>query len=513
LRFPWGRLHATPWERSANEAAPEWPPSPWRLLRALYSVAKFRCPDLDAAVVERLLGHLASPPAFRLPPHAVAHTRHYFPDPAHRSGESGATDKVFDAFVVLPAGEPVEIRWSDVELDPEERGALATLLDNLPFLGRAESLCDASIVEENPTDREAWIQPQPEAAQVGEGTLARVLTPQVPLDLPRLLATTKEVRGEGFVEPPGSQRVRYVVPAREAPAAAAHRRRQPKPTVAVLGVSSNVLPHITASLVMCELLQKSVQGQFGRLTKGLASPTLSGHSADGARRRDQHLHAHYLALPRATTRPVPDEAEAVRQDQDQRALPNPRWIDRFVIWAPEGLGDDEVRAIVAVRELKPGTRAEAEGAKELRRVDVRLEALGSVPILGEEYQHPTRTWRSITPFITSRNVNDAMRRRYQDPDERWAAFLVQEVKREAALRGLPDVEVTTMPAAEGLRWLAFRRHRAYKGERRVGAPRGDGFTLRFADPVPGPVALGALSHFGLGLFVPAAGGSPSSEVS
>ena len=40
IRFPLGRYHATPWDRSVNEGAVEWPPSPWRLLRAL--VASYR---------------------------------------------------------------------------------------------------------------------------------------------------------------------------------------------------------------------------------------------------------------------------------------------------------------------------------------------------------------------------------------------------------------------------------------------------------------------------------------
>ena len=34
LTFPGGQFHATPWGHHVNEALPEWPPSPWRLLRA-----------------------------------------------------------------------------------------------------------------------------------------------------------------------------------------------------------------------------------------------------------------------------------------------------------------------------------------------------------------------------------------------------------------------------------------------------------------------------------------------
>src|SRR5437867_3663314 len=35
LRFPGRRYHATPWGHHVNEGLIEWPPSPWRLLRAL----------------------------------------------------------------------------------------------------------------------------------------------------------------------------------------------------------------------------------------------------------------------------------------------------------------------------------------------------------------------------------------------------------------------------------------------------------------------------------------------
>ena len=36
--FPFGRYHATPWDRAANDGSVEWPPAPWRILRTLYVV-------------------------------------------------------------------------------------------------------------------------------------------------------------------------------------------------------------------------------------------------------------------------------------------------------------------------------------------------------------------------------------------------------------------------------------------------------------------------------------------
>ena len=49
FRFPLGRYHANPWDRAVNEGATEWPPSPWRILRALVATWHTRWPDLPAA--------------------------------------------------------------------------------------------------------------------------------------------------------------------------------------------------------------------------------------------------------------------------------------------------------------------------------------------------------------------------------------------------------------------------------------------------------------------------------
>ena len=45
LTFPSGRYHATAWGHHVNEGVPEWPPSPYRLVRALYDVWKRKRPD------------------------------------------------------------------------------------------------------------------------------------------------------------------------------------------------------------------------------------------------------------------------------------------------------------------------------------------------------------------------------------------------------------------------------------------------------------------------------------
>ena len=79
VRFIAGGYHATPWGRHVNEGAVEWPPSSWRLLRALIASCKQTMPGVPEERMKRLLTSLSTPPDFRLPKGTPTHTRHYMP--------------------------------------------------------------------------------------------------------------------------------------------------------------------------------------------------------------------------------------------------------------------------------------------------------------------------------------------------------------------------------------------------------------------------------------------------
>jgi CRISPR-associated protein Csb2 len=136
IRFPLGRYHANPWDRAVNEGASEWPPSPWRLLRALAATWHTRWPDLPVSVLEGLLDELGDPPSYRTPPVRTGHTRHYLPDLTHRKGETGRTDLTLDPFLTVRRNDQLLIRW-DADLTGDPRQALAKLAELLPYLGRS----------------------------------------------------------------------------------------------------------------------------------------------------------------------------------------------------------------------------------------------------------------------------------------------------------------------------------------------------------------------------------------
>src|SRR5262245_41855325 len=98
LTFPVGRFHATPWGRHVNEGAVEWPPSPWRILRALIATWHLKATDaVEEQTMRSLILALAQrAPRYRVPAAALAHTRHYMP---YNEGKNEKTTKVFDTFV------------------------------------------------------------------------------------------------------------------------------------------------------------------------------------------------------------------------------------------------------------------------------------------------------------------------------------------------------------------------------------------------------------------------------
>src|SRR6266436_9945855 len=144
LEFLAGRFHANPWGRNVNEGVPEWPPSPYRLLRAVYDAWKRKRAEWPDSRVEPILRKWGSqPPMFHLPPARASHTRSFLNqnerDPAKKT-------LIFDAFVVLSTGSPVLVGWPDVTLENQEAADLAELLSLINYVGRSESWARATIM-------------------------------------------------------------------------------------------------------------------------------------------------------------------------------------------------------------------------------------------------------------------------------------------------------------------------------------------------------------------------------
>lgn len=478
VRFPWGRYHGTPWGRNVNEGVVDWPPEPWRLLRALYATWRARVPELPEATVAPLLDALAEPPEYLVPPYRVAHTRHYYPDAKHGPGGRGAdTDKVFDVFAVMARDAELLVTWPSVV--PGDGGgldALGALCEQLTYLGRADSICQARLVDDGEAVAGARQLPpghqrlcpvavgQAGVVNDGEGRFNRMLAAVRPVALAALEVRPQDLRRKGHLEPPGSRRVRYPV-AEEAATTAPRRSARPtlpKVTAVRLRITTNAPPSPRAALAMTEALRQATLSRFDPEGTGRGSVALFGKDEHGARVDTGHGHAHYLAFTSA-------------------GAPRPA-LDTLLVWAPEELDADDVAALGEVRSLG-GRRFIAD----FRPCRVAIEATGDVTAVAPELTRRSRRWRSFTPYAPPRNVR-------RQPT--WLAHAEAYLHRDLRSVGLPAARIMQ---ARG-DWLAYRRHRP--GEKLRDARRATGFELEFDEPVTGPISLGALRHFGLGLFVP-----------
>jgi len=457
IRFDLGRYHANPWSTHVNEGATEWPPSPWRLIRALYSIARTNLglthqqDALDSAL-RRLIE--SGPPLYELPASRPAHTRHYVPLRTH-SAHRPSTSKIIDAFRAIPPTEELKVWWH-AELRATEGDALKNAAQALGYIGRSESICSARMIAgAGPESPSAW-----PARETEHEDVVPLLCPSTDAELSQIVASVTELRRQRRSLPQGAELTAFAVREPEEPGATAVVDRVTKrPTIAVVRVRGAGRAGFVDAVAVAQALRAAALSHYGRQRDGAASPTLSGR-AGASKRSDHHRHAHYLVLPDASGRRV----------------------DRLVVWCPEGLASAEVSALAAIERLS------IRGLGDSMRV--ALVALGEeatmrLPgVLG-----PARRWESLTPFALTRHPKRRGGRLVDGPED--------QVRSELERRGLQGpVEITLARGS----WHRFRTQKA--GQSRLDRASVFGVRLEFSREVAGPLSLGALCHCGLGLFVP-----------
>ncbi|MCZ7430053.1 type I-U CRISPR-associated protein Csb2 [Micromonospora sp. WMMA1949] len=462
VRWPLGRYHATPWDRSVNEGAVEWPPSPWRILRALVSTWYTRWPELPAPALDALLAQLAEPPLYRTPPTSPGHTRHYLPDIDHVSGQSGSTDLTFDPYLKVPRDEPLLIRWN-ADLTDDQRGILAKLAELLPYLGRADSVCEARLLDPDDTDAlvepdQTWWRPSRDGQQ-----LVRLLAPTAPVQRAVLESTTVETRKQRRTQPSGTHWIGY---SRQEPQRRPTVRTLPNQTL-VTTIRFAVASDAPLTAANGILLADEVHRLSAKLLDGRRAELLGSRGAT-----TNHQHAHWIPIA---------------------AGPEPgARVHSLVVWVPAGLAVAEVARLIQIHSVS-GRRGDGYEVKGLPKVDLLLQATGPVDQVAPELTRSARAWLSLTPYLP---VRYPKRKTLED-------YLTEDIRVEADYRGLPPARVTCLSPEDGLqdRWArGYRRRRL--AERLDKARRGLGLRLEFDEPITGPLLLGQLSHFGYGVFIP-----------
>lgn len=478
--FITGRYHGNPWGNHVNEGTPEWPPSPWRILRALVSEWKKSNPDYPSEKMEELFQKLKKPPSFILPPATIGVSKHYMP-----TNKKDKPSFVFDTFVVVPKEKSLYVIWKEPNLGNEEKKILKTLLNKLNYLGRSESWVEADLCDNIPDSR---INCYPLNSNEAKGEIVKVLLPQNETGeiLEVLMETTDEMRKKRSLEPSGGKKVDYVRPFGALdfePIPKKSKQKEEKVDIFRYSLSGKPLPLIKETLLYGEVARKAVMAIYGRQFNSGSSSVFSGKSPDGDILKG-HRHSHFL---------FSDE------NGDGR-------LDHLTIYAPAGFTQKEITTLASLREINPGEN-KAEVKTILLGYGKTNELFGDLELVG-----PSKKWVSATPFVLGRfpkyyrtgkpkiNNNGMQIDGPEDQIRReWA------LRQEASKEDLPDLKaVSFIPNCQlkgrSIPWGSFRFFR------RRGGPPGPGlvygFELEFDRPVMGPIALGYGCHFGLGLFWP-----------
>ena len=520
FQFPTGRYHATPWNRQVNEGAVEWPPSPWRILRALAATWYRKAyDDFGKSELQSLLETLAGDvPSYRLPGGVQMHTRHYMPP------YKGSTDKVFDAFLHLE-DEPLLIVWPDLTLDDDQFERLSSLVERISYLGRAESWVEAQVLD---ADKLSTFEPNAAPADTlasSDGELVDILTPVAPDDYSRwrkphadafverkqaerksgkltsrdkrmlaegipetffeaLIMESATIQSHGWNRPPGSRWVKYRRPnperGRRLTNSTAQRTPGDAPTVARFRVTSTVPPRLTDAIAVGDAMRKAL------LSKAENPPpsVFSGKNSDGEPLTG-HRHVHVIP----------------------EALGRHGHVTHITLFASMGFDDKARRAIEQVRKLWH-RKLDQEVEMVLLGLGNPSDFAGTNRRAGHSLAiHRSQRWRSRTPFVPTRHGKlrkDGSKK--LDEDDYWIGGPRHDLKRLLIENGLPEphkiepLEATELDGKK-TRWLEFRTDRSRGGGRRS-TYRGFGFEIEFDESVDGPICVGYGAHYGLGYFEP-----------
>jgi len=522
FRFLAGRYHATPWGRHVNEGAVEWPPSPWRILRAMVATWKRTLPDLPQHQVEPILRALAAPPEFVLPQASTGHTRHYMP--WFKKGPDDRT-LVFDTFVVLPPGAEVTACWPGVTLDDPQQQTLDRILANVNTFGRSESWCEAELAAtahcangitcrpingNAPRDHDIvrLLCPDPTTAfldnhvvETKERTTGRGKNRQTVVERRtiydpawNLCMETLQLHSERWSDPPGSRWVPYARP-RDCFKIEPKARRRPiagRPCIHVIrfALDSTVLPLVTETLPLAEAARRALMGIHGRVTEknGVRgrSMTFSGKDSNG-NPLVGHRHTYYLPTD---------------EDGDGR-------LDHLTLAAEAGFDDAEMRAVDHLRQIRPFGRD-----SDVHPLRVLLLGFGALDDFRPPPLRESRMWVSATPYIATRHAKTRGRDRIDTRSvEARVEFLAADLRRQLFavrpdlaemaddLRIEPVLDAGAFRIAGRWRPIQFKRFRSKRSDDGGRRPSG-GFRIMFPEAVRGPVCLGHSSHFGMGLFLP-----------
>lgn len=496
--FPLGRFHATPWRVNPFDYPHgEWPPSPWRLVRAVaarwYQWAREAEQAPDTSELESLLTALCSSTyTFHLPTDARKGSpiRQYHPTEfvwnpktATKAGTRGyGTSLVQDNYWCVNPETPV---WWFIESDLWTTELLTTLeqcLARVIYFGRTESATRIRL------KRQEEQAPESNCVLVEQRTARAVpvLTPLASATRDDIERTTDNPESAKRAVPPGARFLYAVRPLRSA---ARERRRTPahRPDCHLMqfALGWNVAPEPRAIVRLTSRFRGAVLKDLLHIKTGDTSSTwakidadlretvadMFGKDANGAPLKGRRRHTEFFA-----------------------------WCEdgqptRLIVWRGARAFDADEQAAILLAASRDVSWAAADS--DGHDWKVRLVPLDrDVPAPPGFDTRSSAVWESVTPYVPPRH-------HLRGGKERDGESMAEQIQRELEHRGITEqvkIELDGSPV-----WVSVHVSRREASKREfIGDRRGQKVRLYFATPVVGPIRLGHSSSFGLGLFRPVA---------
>lgn len=464
FRFLAGRYHATQWGRNVNEGIIDWPPSPWRILRAIIAVWKKTSHDIEHdrvwPILESIMGEKVS---FYVPKTTQSHTRHYMP--FYKKGAKPT--KIIDSFIVIDPQEPLVAIWDNVTLDKDQEKILDNIINKISYFGRAESWCEVCRIENPPKPNCMELKND---VSMKDKSVIQVLTPKNNTSFEELCIATADLHEKNITNLPGSQFVSYALP-NDIISNSSENAKTFKPSINVIryAIAGNVRPKITESLFVGDSLKRVTMSIYGKQNQGESSEIFSGKRNDGEYLRGNHKHAFFL--------PTDEDGDKI--------------LDHITVYAKNQFDQKEMMALSCMRNIYG-----QNGFSLVFERRGNLNDFNKVPILQE-----SKKWRSATPFVPNRHIKARGKKGEKHIVDRPEDQIKLEISKrfddkfrieKIQLRGIDSVMKC------GLKPIQFKRWRKNK----LSGFGAYDVSIEFNENVQGPLSFGHGAHFGLGMFVP-----------
>ena len=223
-------------------------------------------------------------------------------------------------------------------------------------------------------------------------------------------------------------------------------------------------PPIEKTIMVGDLMRRSVMSKLKNTHGSQFIPSnISGHDEHGNSLRDNHRQAYWLPI-----------------DTDNDGL-----IDHIVVYVSDGFDKSIQESFSRIRELHNN-----EGL----RLSVFFKGFHNRDSLDKKYSlfRKQKEWVSITPYFMPWHIKKG----YEMKDQ-----VKKECKNHWKNNNILRIDDHAIQV--GNRKIATTSFENTRNQKKPINAVGQAIKLSFDNDVRGPVVLGACSHFGLGMFVPA----------